>query len=257
VDKVHYWTNTGDRIPYTVGFWVQEEAWAKFSYCVADTVQIAFKCDLTMWLDHCQIITGFLDTYFDGMCTAIYLNESTYDQISVSDCVFEDHGAGINCLNIDDPTALQFKTVKGNYFWGTCYNKLIEDYEVYSSTFTPSIAGTTTAGTPTYTTQFGRYHKVGKQVWITVNIRATMDALIDGDLVITGLPYTATSGQVALNVGYINNFPERVINPTIIGSSNKITFYEVHEDKTCSTVWSQDVRSSTIEVWVTGSYIIK
>lgn len=71
------------------------------------------------------------------------------------------------------------------------------------------------------------------------------------------MPYYATTGHSALNVGYISNFPEQVINPAIVGGSNKITLYEVHEDKSCVTVWSQDVRAKNIEIWITGSYIIQ
>ena len=265
IDKVHYWINSGVRIPYSVAFWTQSTGYARWHHCVSDTAMIGFKCgNTTTWIEQCEIITGsFLTEYFpNATSTAIYIEDNTADYIlNINNCSFANWSNGaltVQCLNISTSVdSVKRTNIQGNTYWGDIANKPREDYEYYSQTFTPSITGKTVAGTPTYTTRFGRYHRIGKQVWVTVNIRATMDATIDGDLLITGLPYYSATGNSALNVGFISNFPEQVINPTIIGNSNQITLYEVHEDKTCSTVWSQDIRLTTIEIWITGSYIIQ
>lgn len=265
IDKVHYWINSGVRIPYSVAFWTQSTGYARWHHCVSDTAMIGFKCgNTTTWIEQCEIITSsFLTEYFpNATSTAIYIEDNTADYIlNINNCSFANWSNGaltVQCLNISTSVdSVKRTNIQGNTYWGDIANKPREDYEYYSQTFTPSITGKTVAGTPTYTTRFGRYHRIGKQVWVTVNIKATMDATIDGDLLITGLPYYSATGNSALNVGFISNFPEQVINPTIIGNSNQITLYEVHEDKTCSTVWSQDIRLTTIEIWITGSYIIQ
>lgn len=59
-------------------------------------------------------------------------------------------------------------------------------------TWTPVIAGSTTAGTQTYTIQEGTYARVGNTVtiWAAVKL-ATIDAGIAGNVSITGLPFVA------------------------------------------------------------------
>jgi len=86
----------------------------------------------------------------------------------------------------------------------------LDDYE--EGTWTPVIAGSSTAGTASYSTQTGEYVKIGKLV--------TVRALINwsghtgtGFLRMTGLPFTLPSGQtlqwtsenVALTAG---SFPD-------------------------------------------------
>ncbi|MEX0049602.1 hypothetical protein AB2T85_03050 [Clostridium butyricum] len=265
IDKVHYWINCSERIPYSIAFWTQSTGYARWLHCVSDTAMIGFKCGATtVWIDQCEIITSqFLSEYFpNNLSTGIYLEDSTENyQLNIINCSFTNWSDGkltTQCLNIDTSAdTIKRKNIQGNTFWGDIKNKPLEDYDYYSTSFTPSICGSTVEGVATYTTRFGRYHRIGKQVWININIKATIDDTIDGDLIITGLPYYSAAGHTSLNVGYISNFPEQVINPAILANSDKITLYEVHEDKQCVPVWSQDVRSKTIEIWVTGSYIIK
>ncbi len=63
----------------------------------------------------------------------------------------------------------------------------LDDYE--EGTFTPTVIGTTTAGVGTYSTQIGKYTKVGRQV--TVLINCTWSAHTGtGNLRLAGLPVT-------------------------------------------------------------------
>lgn len=71
----------------------------------------------------------------------------------------------------------------------------LDDYE--EGTWTPAIGGTAT-----YTTQIGRYIKVGKAVWITCDLE--INSLGSGSTTtISGLPFTSvTSNSQALAVAY-------------------------------------------------------
>jgi hypothetical protein len=67
----------------------------------------------------------------------------------------------------------------------------LDDYE--EGTFTPTIYGTSTAGTTTYFQQYGLYTKIGRVVTIQVFITIT-NQTGTGSLRLGGLPFTAGSG---------------------------------------------------------------
>ena len=56
-----------------------------------------------------------------------------------------------------------------------------------SKTFTPTIAGTSTAGTGTYTAQEGRYTQIGNRVFFDLNI-AWSAHTGTGNMIVSGLP---------------------------------------------------------------------
>jgi hypothetical protein len=85
---------------------------------------------------------------------------------------------------------------------GTGTSELLDDYE--EGTFTPIIIGTTTAGTGTYTTNSGRYTKIGDLVYIQLQIDQT-NHTGTGNMRITGLPFTSQSGQQSPFVTTFNN----------------------------------------------------
>jgi hypothetical protein len=70
---------------------------------------------------------------------------------------------------------------------GTVGSEVLNDYE--EGTFTPTIVGSTSAGTGTYVSQTGRYTKIGNQVtvWIYFNWTAHTGT---GDMSVNGLPFT-------------------------------------------------------------------
>jgi hypothetical protein len=67
----------------------------------------------------------------------------------------------------------------------------LDDYE--EGTWTPVIAGLTSAGTGTYDTQNGTYTKIGRQVTVGFFIGWTAHTGT-GDMSITGLPFTCATG---------------------------------------------------------------
>lgn len=81
--------------------------------------------------------------------------------------------------------------------------------------WTPTLAGSTTAGTPTHTVQVGSYEKVGRMVVARFNVQITNKGGMAGNVWVTGLPYTVANvandggrmavtgmGGVTLDAGY-------------------------------------------------------
>jgi hypothetical protein len=102
----------------------------------------------------------------------------------------------------------------------------LDDYE--EGTFTPTIIGTTTAGTATYVTQSGLYTKVGRQVSISIYINYN-SGTGTGKLKIAGLPFTSSaSNNAGCAVGIFNAITMTANHfPTLfIGSSTtEVTFW--------------------------------
>lgn len=82
----------------------------------------------------------------------------------------------------------------------------LDDYE--EGTFTPSIIGTSTSGTATYTSvRNGKYTKIGNVVYIYINIEWS-SGTGTGNLRISGLPFTSANESnifPAITIAYSNN----------------------------------------------------
>ena len=72
-------------------------------------------------------------------------------------------------------------------------SQLLNWYE--EGTWTPTISGDSTAGTQTYTWQYGAYTRIGRQVTCTASVRIATTSGMAGSLVIGGLPFTSRSGD--------------------------------------------------------------
>jgi hypothetical protein len=80
----------------------------------------------------------------------------------------------------------------GLYLGGTGSANKISDYE--TGTWTPTVGGTTTAGTSTYSTREASYVKIGRQVTVTCNTVLSTFSGAAGSAVVTGLPFASASG---------------------------------------------------------------
>jgi hypothetical protein len=80
-------------------------------------------------------------------------------------------------------------------------SELLNDYE--EGTFTPVAIGSTTAGTGTYSNQFGAYTKIGNRLFFSINIQWTAHTGT-GFLLIGGLPFTITNNNA--NFTSVSNF---------------------------------------------------
>jgi len=85
----------------------------------------------------------------------------------------------------------------------------LDDYE--EGTFTPTIAGSTTAGTATYSVQAGRYTKIGNQVSISIDL-SWSSGTGTGNIQITGLPFTNVSNNNAVSFGYVDGISLTALN---------------------------------------------
>ena len=73
---------------------------------------------------------------------------------------------------------------------GTGTSELFNDYE--EGTFTPTIVGSTTAGTGTYNTQIGTYTKIGNRVFIQIRLDWSAHTGT-GATAIAGYPFTSSA----------------------------------------------------------------
>ena len=102
-------------------------------------------------------------------------------------------------------------------------SQLLNWYE--QGTFTPVAAGTTAAGVGTYSTQVGRYTRVGNLVTIKVAL-AWSAHTGTGNLIFTGLPFTVANdgADSSMAVGYLSNLALTALNVlTLIARVNTTT----------------------------------
>jgi len=78
----------------------------------------------------------------------------------------------------------------------------LDDYE--EGTFSPTVEGSSTAGTATYSVQIGKYTKIGNQVSILIDL-AWSGGTGTGILRIVGLPFTNVAFNTAGTIGFIND----------------------------------------------------
>jgi len=81
----------------------------------------------------------------------------------------------------------------------------LDDYE--EGTWTPAVIGSTTAGTATYSTQNGRYTKIGNIVHFELFVAYT-GGTGAGNLRIDGLPFApsiSNATYTAVTIGYLNS----------------------------------------------------
>lgn len=97
----------------------------------------------------------------------------------------------------------------------------------FSGSWTPTIAGTGTAGTHTYTRQIGRYLKQGTfvyvQFYITINAK---DGAMSGNAQIAGLPFTTRNISNYLQPGVIASWASlatAMVNVSIATNANATT----------------------------------
>lgn len=142
-------------------------------------------------------------------------------------------------LSLITPDSLNLaQDYAGMGFGGTGSANQLDDYEI--GTWTPVIAGSTTAGTGVYTAQTGAYVKVGDLVY------ATFDCAISshtgtGSYRIKGLPFTSTSlsGVETVGMCMLSNFNTSASMGTtslyLGGNSTEIRLYLSND----STAWVQ------------------
>ena len=85
-------------------------------------------------------------------------------------------------------------------------SELLDDYE--EGTFTPTYTSTGTPPTVTYSHQYGKYTRIGRQVFFTIEIGTNSSAAGTGLLAVGGLPFAAINDRYTgtFSVGYASAF---------------------------------------------------
>ena len=131
----------------------------------------------------------------------------------------------------------------------------LDDYE--EGSWTPAVAGSSTAGTATYTNQTGTYTKIGNRVFIQITVVYT-GGTGSGNFRITGLPFTTSSTSnfySALSI-YCSNIAlsaGNVIQAQTIDGSTRIDFGQYPTGGGAESPVSYDAAGSLV---VSGHYQI-
>jgi hypothetical protein len=115
---------------------------------------------------------------------------------------------------------------------GTGTSELLADYE--EGTFTPTIVGSTSAGTGTYTSQVGVYTKVGNLVTISVTLGWSAHTGT-GNMSLAGLPFTSLATYNPISACFANNL-------TITGQA----YAAVNASGTAATLYSVNNGTSAL-----------
>tara|TARA_R100000664_G_scaffold7951_1_gene13305 strand:+ start:3690 stop:4412 length:723 start_codon:yes stop_codon:yes gene_type:complete len=131
---------------------------------------------------------------------------------------------------------------------GTDSSELLDDYE--EGTFTPLLGAHSSNGTHSYTTQVGRYTKIGNVVHIWLNLEINTlntSGTISGNLEIRGLPYTSdnVSGQMYMGTFLPSGLVVSGVGPVVMMGINeaKLSMAEANDNAGYSMFTSSDVAS--------------
>ena len=141
---------------------------------------------------------------------------------------------------------------------GTGTSELFDDYE--EGTWTPSYDASTSSPTVTHDKQTGYYVKIGRMVFISLQLRTDSVSGGSGNLRISGLPYSASSGDgypSALSVGYKADFVTN--GPDFAHVNDGQTYLSLYSNGTTVatplTVANLNTGSNDNGLYISGSYL--
>lgn len=121
--------------------------------------------------------------------------------------------------------------------------------------FTPSIAGSTSAGTATYSSQHGAYSRIGNIVFVQVNLVWTGHTGT-GDMLVTGMPFIFAAAAVSYPMAtLIKNIvlPSGAINVVVDGVNNSTQMrVACSRDNTAIALVQMDESGA---IFFTGAYL--
>ena len=118
--------------------------------------------------------------------------------------------------------------------------------------FTPVVAGTTTAGAGTYTTQAGRYTRIGNRVFFNLQIVQTAHTGT-GNMVVTGLPFTSESTmRIPLDLRCDSLTFTGQLSAYVQSNSTQIVLETLASGAT-PTALAMDTACS---FWISGQYLV-
>lgn len=132
----------------------------------------------------------------------------------------------------------------------------LDDYE--EVTFTPTVRGSSTAGTTTYISQLGRATKIGRLV--TVNFHVSISAMTGtGNLWIEGLPYTgsATTNNIGVGAALTDglDWPNGMTSMTVVNTENA-TYMRLYGCADNVALQPVQVENGTWGIYGSVSYVV-
>jgi len=137
---------------------------------------------------------------------------------------------------------------------GTGTSELLADYE--KGTFTPTVIGTTTAGTATYAYAVGNYVKVGDAVNFQIIISWSAGTGT-GNLALDGLPFTAGGSYYSASLGRVDALALTALNIAtayVEGATTKITFAQTPAGGGAASQVPYDAAVDAI--FISGTYLV-
>lgn len=123
---------------------------------------------------------------------------------------------------INNGKVLKAGSTAGSLSWGTLTDS---DIGAKTGIWTPTIYGSTTVGTPTYTSQSGTYYKIGSLVYLYFSIAISAKGGIAGNICFGGLPF-ALSGRGFLDISsYVGLTTPSSSIPTGLMTGNLVALY--------------------------------
>jgi len=134
-------------------------------------------------------------------------------------------------------------------------SELLDDYE--EGTFTPTIVGTTTAGSGTYNAQLGRYTRIGRVVTFQLYVDWSAHTGT-GNMEIEGLPFTSNStgdlySAVAIRANNIALTAGNYIQGFILNNSTRVRVGQIPAGGGANAAIPMDTAGSFV---VSSQYIV-
>lgn len=210
-------------------------------------------------IQHCYLRSGTSASISAGSGTTINVSECTVHSsnsnpitgagtIVLGSISYTNTGTGINASNITDRGMLTGKlTFDGTNFMDT--------YQ--EGTFNPTVIGTSTAGTASYSVQIGNYTRTGREVNFRIALVWT-GGTGTGNLQITGLPFTvnANNGNCAVAMNFSSTLAVTAgydqVNAFVGANSTNINFTEI-DFNTASGSLAYDAGAS---ITLSGCYYV-
>jgi hypothetical protein len=144
--------------------------------------------------------------------------------------------------------------VNGNGLSIDANGLLSADARIESGTWTPSIAGSTTAGNHTYSVRLGGYYKIGNLVIASFNVTLTAkDAAMAGNARITGLPYSSGNLPGVAGSGIIDQYgyidlqvATKELLMVVYGNVNYVEFMETSDNSGTLNLSAGGITNNTV-----------
>jgi len=140
----------------------------------------------------------------------------------------------------------------------------VHGVEITSGTFAPTIRGSTTAGTNTYSVQDGNYYCIGKLCHIDIRITlSAKDAAMAGNITINTLPFASKNNinrRTALTIGMLSDAvlsgTRPYIKALITPNTTAISLWQDGDNITGGWVQHTNITNAT-SIVVGGAYEIE